>query len=128
MKASTLIISILAATGLGLSGVALGQQQEREYQQPPRQQQPSTPEVTDAELEKYAKAQGQIRDIQDKYSSKVRQTDDRQDQQQLQTKANRKMQEAIQEAGLDVQTYNQIAMAIEQDPELRERVEQKIES
>ncbi len=44
--------------------------------------------------------------------------------QQIQQQSNQEMVEAVEEEGLDVQQFNQIAQAIQQDPELQARLQE----
>ena len=42
--------------------------------------------------------------------------------------ANEKMVDAVEESGLDVDTFNAIGQAVQQDPELMQRVQEKVQS
>jgi len=80
-------------------------------------------EVPVEKLEKFVDAQKSILDIQQKYTSKMENTDDQQQSDQLRQQANQEMVVAVEEAGLDVESYNQIAMAVRANPDLQQQIE-----
>lgn len=79
-------------------------------------------EVPVEKLEKFVDAQNSILDIQQKYTSKLESADDQEQSEQLRQQANKAMVVAVEEAGLDVESYNQIAMAVRSDPELQQQI------
>jgi hypothetical protein len=79
-------------------------------------------EVPVEKLEKFVDAQKSILDIQQQYTSKLESADDQQQSEQLRQQANKEMVVAVEEAGLNVESYNQIAMAVRSDPELQQQI------
>lgn len=124
MQHKTLFISILTALGLTFGGAAIAQEEYQQEYDPQQQQQQEAPDVSDEDLEKFAKAEQNVRTVQEDYSTQLQEAEDPNKQQELQQEANEEMRAAVSDAGLDVQTYNEISMAIQQDPELRERYEE----
>lgn len=124
MQHKTLFISILTALGLTFGGAAIAQEEYQQEYDPQQQQQQQAPDVSDEDLEKFAKAEENVRTVQEDYSSQLQEAEDPNKQQELQQEANEEMRAAVSDAGLDVQTYNEISMAIQQDPELRQRYEE----
>ncbi|MCC5863775.1 MAG: DUF4168 domain-containing protein [Wenzhouxiangella sp.] len=86
------------------------------------QQQPAQVEVSDQQLQQFAEAQIQISEIQRDFSARLQDVDDAERAHELQVQANEEMTEAVEDAGLDVQSFNEIAMAIQNDPELQQRL------
>jgi len=86
------------------------------------QQQPPQTEVSDQQLQQFAHAQIQISEIQQDFSARLQGVEDAEEAHELQVKANEEMTDAVEEAGLDVQSFNEIAMAIQNDPELQQRL------
>ncbi|MDY6798633.1 MAG: DUF4168 domain-containing protein [Pseudomonadota bacterium] len=78
---------------------------------------------TDAELKQFVDAQDGINDIRDEYMEKIESADSQQKAQSLQQKANNEMVEIIEDAGLDIPTYNSIATAYNSEPKVRNRVD-----
>jgi len=85
-------------------------------------QQPEPVDVSDQQLEQFADAQVEIAGIQQDFSGRLQNVDDPEKAHELQLKANEQMTQAVEEAGLDVESFNQIAMAIQNDPELQQKL------
>ena len=78
-------------------------------------------------LEQFADAYVAVGDVHSEYSERLQETEGTDDAQSVQQEANDRMVEAIEEQGLEVQQYSEIAAALERDPDLRERVVGMIE-
>lgn len=121
-------VSIKHAFGLTIASLGLGAllaapgalaQGQQQYQPPAAQGQ-----VSDAQLQNFVEAQTKVNEIQVEYSEKIQSTQDPKKAQTLQSEAQDKMVKAVDEAGLDVQEYNQIAQQMSRDPALRERIQE----
>lgn len=106
----------------GQQGQQGGQQGGQQYNPAAQQQQGA--EVSDADLEKYAKAETKVDSIREDFSEQLQGADDQEQAQQLQQQAQEEMISAVEDAGLDVTTYNQIASQVQMDDSLRERLQQ----
>lgn len=112
------------ALAFGASAIAQEQQQQQgEYQA----QEPEQIEVSDQQLEQFADAQTEISSIQQEFSGRLQGVEDPEKAHELQLEANEQMTEAVEEAGLDVESFNQIAMAIQNDPELQQKLTELLE-
>lgn len=80
-------------------------------------------DYTDAELKKFVEAQGGINEIRDEYMEKIEAADSQEKAQELQMEANDEMVSVIEDAGLDIPTYNAIATAYNSEPKVRNRVD-----
>ncbi|MFO8155800.1 MAG: DUF4168 domain-containing protein [Pseudomonadota bacterium] len=101
---------VLAANGAGQGqGQGAGQGQEMA-------------EIDDQTLDQFVTAFLSVRDIQSEFSEELGNVEDRERAQELQAEAQDKMVEAVEEAGLSVQEYNQVATQMQNDSDLRERV------
>ncbi|MFO7930594.1 MAG: DUF4168 domain-containing protein [Thermodesulfobacteriota bacterium] len=96
------------------------EQQEYEYQQPEQ----TAEDFSDSDLEKFAQAQTEVDDIRSEYSDELSGVEDTEKARELQDKYADQMVKAIEDAGLDVQTYNEISMALQNDPELQEKIDE----
>ncbi len=113
--AKTLSILILAFV-FGSAG-ALAQQDP--MQEPPP---PADIDVSDQQLEQFVEAQTAIIEIQQDYTGRLEAVEDPDEAHELQVQANEEMTDAVTDAGLDVESFNEIAMAIQNDPELQQRL------
>lgn len=117
------ILTLTAVTAaLAFGGSALAQE---EYQAPPPQ--PETIDVSNQQLERFAHAQVEIVDIRQDFSARLQKVEDSEKAHELQLAANEEMTQAVKGAGLDVKTYNEIAMAIQSDPELQDKLNELME-
>ncbi len=136
-KLSTIATSTALALSLGLSGAAVaqgggaapGQQAPGGQQgQPPAaqgQQQAPDIDVSDEQIEQFAEAQARVAEIGQKWTPRLQEAESREDVQEARQSAQKEMMIAVENSGLSVQEYNQIAQAAQADPELRERITQE---
>jgi GTP1/Obg family GTP-binding protein len=110
-----LILTAFAFTlGFGTTGLA---------QTPPAQSpQPEQIEVSDKELKQFVAAQSEVSGIQQDFSGRLQGVEDPNEAQTLRAEANEEMVQAVQDAGLDVESFNRIALAVRNDPELQQKV------
>ncbi|ROT95925.1 DUF4168 domain-containing protein [Marinobacter sp. R17] len=78
---------------------------------------------SDKQLRKFAAAQGDLKDVRDQYMKKIESADSQEKAQKLQMEANDKMVTVIQDVGLKIPTYNEIATAYSSEPKVRSRVD-----
>ncbi|KPP99896.1 DUF4168 domain-containing protein [Marinobacter sp. HL-58] len=78
---------------------------------------------SDEELKQFVEAQEGINEIRDKYMEKIEAADSQQEAQELQMEANDEMVTVIEDAGMDIPTYNSIATAYNSEPEVRDRID-----
>jgi len=80
----------------------------------------------DEDIQTFADVQPEIESIRQEYADRLQEADDPEQAAELQNEAGEKMVDTVTDAGLDVETYNNIAIALQSDAELRERVESKM--
>ncbi|RTR03882.1 DUF4168 domain-containing protein [Halomonas nitroreducens] len=78
---------------------------------------------SDAQLQKFADASKEIAVISQDYTKQLQEAEGDEAQQEVRQEANDKMVEAVENSGLEVDTFNAIGQAIQQDPELMQRVQ-----
>lgn len=121
------LLSAVITMGLASSvyaGANAPQQQQAPQGQgaaPAQEQVPTN--FSDSEIEKFVAAQDDLETIRQEYSGKLEGTEDPDKAAELQQEASEKMVTVVQDEGLDVETYSNIALAVQSDPELREKVE-----
>jgi hypothetical protein len=85
--------------------------------------QPQEANFSEQDIQKFADVQPAIESIRVEYSERLQEVSDPQEAAALQNEAVEKMVETVNEEGLEVETYNSIAIALQNDASLRERVE-----
>ena len=109
-------IGIALMTTFGFGPVAFSQAQA------PAQQAVQT-DFSDSELQSFVDVQNDLQVIRVEYSEKLEGTEDPEVAAELQEEASQEMVQVLEQSDMDVETYNQIAMALQQDQELLERVQ-----
>lgn len=89
--------------------------------QPPAQMQ-SAVKPTDAQLQKFAAASQKVSVVADEYRPKLHAAKDEPAREKIYREADEKMVKVVQADGLTVDEFNGIGQAVEQDPQLRQRV------
>lgn len=112
-----LFATALFTVALAFSTAGMAQQQQQAAP-------PADIDVSEAELQSFAEARTAITEIQQDYSQRLQSADDPEKANKLQQEANEKMIGAVEETGLDVDSFNQIAMAVQNDPELQQKLQQ----
>lgn len=96
-------------------------------QAPSAQPAPARASFSDEEIEDFVEVQPEIEEIRADYSERLVGVTDQEEAAELQSEALEKMVKTVESNGLDVDTYNSIAVTLQSDTELRERVEEIIE-
>lgn len=121
-KLTPLLASLLLA--FGMSSTAMAQSAPpAEQTAPATQPAPQSADFSDDDVQKFAEAQPTIETIRAEYSQRLLDVNDPEEAARLQTEAVQQMVDTVTEIGLEVETYNGIAIALQTDPELRMRVE-----
>jgi len=117
-RANLMILALVLSFGLS---AAMAQQSQM-------QQPPADIDVSDKQLEQFADAQVSIIEIQQDFSARLQGVEDPERAQELQVQANEEMTSAVDDAGLDVESFNAIAMAIQSSPELQQRLTEMLQA
>ncbi|HEY7496170.1 MAG TPA: DUF4168 domain-containing protein [Candidatus Tectomicrobia bacterium] len=127
MKIQPAVLAIAAVLAGALTlGLAVSTQAQDST--PPQQQQPTQqPELSQSQLESFASAVLQVREIRTKWQSRLQGAENAEKAQELQTQATAEMVSAVEEKGLTVETYNAIATAARDNPELAVRIAKLME-
>lgn len=96
-------------------------------QNPPATAQPIDPaNVSNDHLEKFANVTVKAQEIEDKYEAEVDGAKTMHEFEIVQQKMNDELVSAIESEGISVEQYEQLGLAVGQDPELRNRVIAKL--
>lgn len=85
-------------------------------------------EITDSQLEKAAEAYSNVAKISKEFQASIQGVEDQDKIGELQEDANNKMIKAIEDAGLEVETYNTVLEQIRSDEELRSEFMSKLDN
>ena len=123
MKHLKTLTAAIALATFGVGAPAVMAQAGGAAQQQYEQGQPAAAPISDDNLKKFVEADKEVAEIRDEFSEKLSKAENQEDAQKLQLEAPEKMVEAVQDADLDVATYNEIATRMQTDPELQQRAE-----
>ena len=79
--------------------------------------------VTEADLEKFAAAYGQLQTVRAEYGQKMQQAEDKSKQQELRKEGQQAMVSAIRNEGLEIAEYRRIGKKLNNDKELRSKLQ-----
>lgn len=80
--------------------------------------------ISDTAIELFVEAEKKVADIRDDYQGRIGQVADQPEQaMELQQQAQQKMVKAVEDVGLEVMQYNQIAQLASTDESLRNRIQ-----
>ncbi len=116
-------------SGGGGGGGAAGGGQQQQSAPPQAGGGQSGPDLdlSDSDVEKFAKAQNEVQSVREDYSGKLRNVEDTEKAREIQAEMQEEMLQAVKDAGMDAQKYNQVSQAAMQDEELRKRIEDAME-
>jgi hypothetical protein len=123
LSTSRFLAPVALAITLGVSGAAVAQQSGAQGGAQGGMQQAPDIEVTDEQVEAFAEAQARVADIGEKWTPRMQEAESSEDVQKAREQAQQEMVIAVENAGLSVQEYNQIARAAQADEELRQKIQ-----
>ncbi len=89
--------------------------------------QASAQDFKNSELQTFAEAQSEVVKIRSEYFEALDGVQDESKAEQIQEKYVGQMVEAVEATGMSVNTYNQIAQAIQENPDLQQKIDQFME-
>ena len=127
---AALVASALWQAAYGQTGEDPGGHQEPTSGQQPAQkpsaQQPTAQDVDDATLDRFAKAAVDLQRIEASASTEMDQIVNGAEIGEIQLRTQRDMTSAVENAGLSAEEYNRIAKLMNSDPEVRERIMERV--
>lgn len=112
---------LMTATAIGLlstGGVVTVANAQDSYMPQQGQQQM---DITDAQLQEFAEAQVAVGQVQSKFQAQAQAIETQEEMQVIQEQAQTQAVQAIEQTDLSVQEYNQIANAVQADPQVQQR-------
>lgn len=110
-----------AIIALGLSAGPVIAQQDSAQTQPPANTAPAE-SYSDKQLEQFISASQKVAVISQEYTPKIEATSSQEEREKIFREADEKMVDAVEDEGLSVGEFNGINQALQQDPELEQRV------
>jgi hypothetical protein len=129
----SLSLALAMAALFGLSGAAIAQGQPPTGQEgaPPggmEQHQPQQGAQIDPEtLDRFVDAFVEVQHIREDFAERLQEVDSEADAQSMQQEAQQEMISAVEDNGLSVEEYNQVAMALQSDPAMMQQVQRMAE-
>ncbi len=140
------VFGLAVLVGLGAAGCDLGGNGEQQPMPPPKPTQPGQPAtpptypppgesgggpsqlpINDMDLERAASAYVVITEDERKVQESMEQAEDNAAKQDLQAAVNQRMMQAIKNAGLTVDMYNNIMQLVRTNEDLGERFQEKVQ-
>jgi len=86
---------------------------------------PATAALTEQTVDTFVDAFVSVQEIREEFTERLHSASDEAEAQAMQQEAQEKMMQAVEESGMSVQEYNEVAMALQNDPELMQQVQEK---
>jgi hypothetical protein len=115
-----LLMATLIAAPLAWAPAAMADSQGMETEAPDI-------DVSSAEVESFAAAMLDVQQLGQEWTQRMQETDDQEELSEMQQEAQEEMIGAIEDHGMTVEEYNEIATAAQQDPELAQEIQQAAE-
>lgn len=87
------------------------------------QSQGAAQNFSDDQLQQFADASQNIASISQDYTEQLQNASGDEQQQEIRQQANEEMVEAVQDSGMSVEEFNSVGQAIQQNPQLMQRVQ-----
>ncbi|MFC0268667.1 DUF4168 domain-containing protein [Kushneria aurantia] len=121
MKRFAAVVSAsMLATGFAAAPVLAADQSSSQSGQAQQQAQ----NFSDEQLQNFAAASQEIAGISQNYTQQLQNAEGSEAQQSIREEANQQMVQAVQDNNLDVEEFNRIGQAVQNNPQMMQRVQQ----
>jgi len=118
------VLTALITAGFLASPMAMAQ---GEQQAQPMPQQQEAPEVSESQINAFVEAYIAVNEVREEYTARLQEAEDQEQAQELQQEANEAMTAAIEDNGMSIEEYQEVAMAVNADADVREQVTTMLE-
>ncbi len=94
---------------------------------PPMQQAPEV-DLSEQDIDTFVNAFVAVQEVREDFAERLQGADNEGDAQAMQQEAQDEMVSAVEDAGMSVEEYNEVAMALQNDPELMQEVQERAEA
>ncbi|OLO10380.1 hypothetical protein BTW10_15155 [Chromohalobacter japonicus] len=122
-RITALVSAAMLTTGMVAAQAAMAQQEDPAASGTTQTQGASSQDFSDEQLQQFADASEEISKVSQKYTKQLQNADGEDKQKELREKANEEMVSVVEDSGMSVEEFNSIGQAIQQDPELMQRVQ-----
>lgn len=93
----------------------------------PMQQAPEV-DLSEQEIDTFVTAFVAVQGVREDFADRLQNAEDETEAQSMQQEAQDEMVNAVEDAGMSVEEYNEVAMALQNDPELMQEVQERAEA
>ncbi|WP_017940584.1 MULTISPECIES: DUF4168 domain-containing protein [unclassified Thioalkalivibrio] len=93
----------------------------------PMQQAPEV-DLSEQEIDTFVSAFVAVQEVREDFADRLQNAEDETEAQSMQQEAQDEMVNAVEDAGMSVEEYNEVAMALQNDPELMQEVQERAEA
>ena len=93
----------------------------------PMQQAPEV-DLSEEQIDTFVSAFVAVQEVRNDFSERLQGAEDESEAQSMQQEAQDEMVQAVEDSGMTVEEYNEVAMALQNDPELMQEVQERAES
>ncbi|ABE58392.1 MULTISPECIES: DUF4168 domain-containing protein [Chromohalobacter] len=123
-RITAFVSAAMLTTGMVAAPAAMAQQEDPAASGAGQTQQGAAAQnFSDEQLQQFADASQEIAKVSQEYTQKLQNAEDESAQQDLRQEANEEMVSVVEDSGMSVEDFNAIGQAIQQDPELMQRVQ-----
>ncbi len=92
------------------------------------QQEAPDVDLSDEDIDTFVEAFVSVQEVREDFADRLQEAEDETEAQEMQQEAQDEMVSAVEDAGMSVEEYNEVAMALQNDPELMQEVQEQAES
>jgi hypothetical protein len=93
----------------------------------PMQQTPDV-DLSEEQIDTFVSAFVAVQEVRNDFSERLQEAEGESEAQSMQQEAQDEMVQAVEDSGMTVEEYNEVAMALQNDPELMQEVQERAES
>ncbi|WP_019625665.1 DUF4168 domain-containing protein [Thioalkalivibrio sp. ALJT] len=93
----------------------------------PMQEAPSV-DLSEQDIDTFVSAFVAVQEVREDFANRLQSAEDETEAQSMQQEAQDEMVSAVEDAGMSVEEYNEVAMALQNDPELMQEVQERAEA
>jgi|GEM_PF-2994115 len=129
-------LSIAIGASFLVSPLLMAQPQQEQQQQPQQQEaqpqpqereQHEGPDISENQIERFVSAFADAKEAREDYAEKAREADDPQEAQELRQRAGEAEMQAIRDAGMEMEEYQEVEVAMQTDQDIREEIHDRLE-
>lgn len=85
-------------------------------------------DLSEEDIDTFVGAFVAVQEVREDFANRLQEAEDETEAQSMQQEAQDEMVSAVEDAGMSVEEYNEVAMALQNDPELMQEVQERAEA